>query len=236
MYNKSTKFYDALYHFRDYKGASENLYRIIENFNPSAKTLLDTACGTGKHMEHLRKYIEIEGLDVNEEFLEIAKVRCPENVFHLESMVDFDLKKKFDVVTCLFGSISYVKNIESLNKAIESMSKHLNPKGLLIIEPFFSRENFWTDRITSNHYDEKDLKISWMHTSKIKNGCGVYDIHYLVGTPEEISYFEEKHELGLFSDSQYRDAMIKAGLKIEHNQYGLFGEGVGNGMYIGVKS
>lgn len=235
MYNKSAKFYDALYHFRDYKAASEKLSGVIKSFNPSAKTLLDTACGTGKHIEHVRKYFDTEGLDVNADLLEIAKTRCPGNIVHLKSMIDFDLEKRFDVVTCLFGSIAYVKTLENLYKTIATMSKHLNPKGLLIIEPWFSKENFWTDTITSNHFDEKDLKITWMYTSKREDEFAVLDINYLVGTPEEVTFFKERHELGLFSPSEYTDAIIKAGLDAEYKPEGLFGKGIGNGMYIGIK-
>lgn len=235
LFKKSAKFYDALYHFRDYKTASEKLFRISTNYNPSAKSLLDTACGTGKHLEHLRKYFHAEGLDISEELLKIAKERCPENIFHLKNMIDFDLKKKFDVVTCLFSSIAYVKTLDNLYKTIDTMSKHLNPKGLLIIEPWFSKENFWTDRITVNHYDENDLKITWMYTSKIENGFSILDINYLVGTTEEVTYFKERHELGLFSDLEYRDAMMKAGFDVKYDSESLFGRGIGRGMYIGKK-
>jgi ubiquinone/menaquinone biosynthesis C-methylase UbiE len=240
LYNKSSKFYDALYHFRDYEAASEKLSKTIAGNNPSAKSLLDTACGTGKHIEHLEKYFKsdftIEGLDVSEELLEIAKGRCPGTIVHLQSMIDFDLKKKFDVITCLFGSIAYVKTPDNLFKSVESMSKHLNQKGLLIIEPWFSKENFWTDRITANHFDSDDLKITWMYTSKRQNDFAVLDINYLVGTKEEVTYFNERHELGLFSDTQYRDAMKSAGLDVKYEREGLFGKGVGSGMYIGIKN
>ena len=232
MYNKSAKFYDAIYHFKDYKAASEKLIKIIKNYNPDAGSLLDTACGTGKHIEYLKKCFDAEGLDLNRELLEIAKIRCPENVFHSGDITNFDLKKKYDVVTCLFSSIAYVKTVDNLNKAVSEMSKHLNPEGLLMIEPWFSKENFWTDRITVNHYDNENLKITWMYVSKIENGFSVLDINYLVGTPLEVNYFKEKHELGLFDNAHYLEAFKKAGLKVNYDNEGLFGRG----MYIGVKN
>ena len=232
MYKKSAEFYDALYHFKNYKEASEKLRDIIYRFNPKAKTLLDTACGTGKHIEYLREYFDTEGLDINEDLLNIARQRCPGNVFHLKSMIDFDLRKKYDVITCLFSSIAYVKSKENLISAVSSMARHLNPGGLLIIEPWFSRETFWTDRVTVNHYDGKDLKITWMYTPKRENELSILEINYLVGTPAEVTYFKERHELGLFDDSQYRSAMENPGLKTEYDKDGLFGRG----MYIGVKN
>lgn len=235
MYKKSAKFYDALYHFRDYKKASERLSEIINKYNPQAKSLLDIACGTGKHIEHIKNFINPEGLDLNEELLEIAKERCPEIKFHLFDMTDFQLNKKYDVVTCLFSSVAYARTIQNLKKAVSAMSEHLNPGGLLIIEPWFSKEKFWLDRVTANHYDEKDLKITWMYTSKLEGDCALLDINYLVGTPEEVSYFKEKHVIGLFSDTEYRASMEESGISVNYDPDSLFGKGVGNGIYIGIK-
>lgn len=232
MFTKSAKFYDAIYNFKDYKAASEKLNKIIKEINPRAKTLLDTACGTGKHIEHLQHYYEAEGLDINEELLEIARKRCPNSVFHIADVSNFSLKKTYDVITCLFSSIAYVKTEEKLFSTLKYMSLHLNDGGLVIVEPWFSKENFRTGTITANHYDEKELKITWMYTSEIENDMSVLDINYLVGTPEEITYFKEKHEIGLFDDTQYRKAFTNAGLEVSYDKEGLFGRG----MYIGIKN
>lgn len=232
MFTKSAKFYDAIYHFKDYKEASEKLHKLIKNYNSSARTLLDTACGSGKHLEHLEKYYETHGLDINEELLEIAKQRCPRSVFHIADVSGFSIEKKFDVITCLFSSIAYVKTEEKLFSSLRYMNEHLNPGGLVIIEPWFSKENFRTGTITANHYEEPELKITWMYTSEIKNNLSVLDINYLVGTPEEVTYFKEKHEIGLFDDTQYRRAFTDTGLEVYYDSIGLFGRG----MYIGVKS
>ena len=232
MFTKSAKFYDAIYHFKDYTLAAGKLDAFIKKYCPGARSLLDTACGTGKHIEHLKEKYECEGLDLNADLLTIAKERCPGIKFINADMTRFDTGRKYDVVTCLFSSIAYVKTIENLNSAVRSMSSHLNPGGLLIIEPWFSKENFWTDRVTVNNYDTPELKITWMYTSKLEDGLSVLDIHYLAGTPEEVVHFTEKHELGLFEDSEYRKSFTDAGLDIQYDREGLFGRG----MYIGVKS
>ena len=232
MFTKSSKFYDAIYHFKDYTLAAGKLDAFIKQYSPEARSLLDTACGTGKHIEHLRNKYECEGLDLNNELLEIASQRCPGIRFIHADMTGFDAGRKYDVVTCLFSSIAYVKTKENLNKAVRAMSAHLNHGGLLIIEPWFSKENFWTDRVTVNHYDTPELKITWMYSSKLENGLSVLDIHYLAGTPDGVVHFTEKHELGLFDDSEYQKAFTDAGLEVHFDKDGLFGRG----MYIGVKS
>ena len=45
--------YDAVYSDKDYAGESQRLASIIRERVPMARTLLDVACGTGRHIEYL---------------------------------------------------------------------------------------------------------------------------------------------------------------------------------------
>ena len=83
MFTKSARFYDALYRFKDYGAAADQLHALIQQRKPGAKTLLDVACGTGKHLEQLQTYYRVEGVDINSEMLDIARGRCPDVPFHL---------------------------------------------------------------------------------------------------------------------------------------------------------
>ena len=232
MFTKSAKFYDALYSFKNYDETSDKLHTIIQKSLPDANTLLDVACGTGKHLEYLKDYYSVEGLDINNELLDIARQRNPEVAFNCKDMTDFDLNKTFDVVTCLFSSIGYVKSKKNLESAVLCMANHLNKKGLLVVEPWFSPDNYWVDRLTANYVDEPDLKISWMYVSRKKGKLSIMDINYLVGTLEGISYFKERHEFGLFTHEEYLEAFRMSDLEVAHDPRGLFGRG----MYIGLKS
>ena len=230
MFTQSAQFYDALYHFKDYAAAADKLYLLIRQIRPGATTLLDVACGTGKHLQYLRAHYRVEGLDVNAKLLEIARERCPRIPFHKGNMVDFDLGRLFDVVTCLFSSIGYVKTVDNLEKAISSMTRHLKPGGVLFVEPWFSPQNYWTNRVTANFVNQPELKIAWMYVSELQGRLSIADIHYLVGTPQGIDHFTERHEVGLFTHAEYLDAFRKCGLDVRHDPIGLFGRG----MYIGV--
>src|SRR5919107_548502 len=114
MYTRSAQLYDVLYHFKNYHAESEKLHSLIRQHNPSAKTLIDVACGTGKHLECLRRYYRVEGLDLSRELLDITRERCPEVTLHQDDMLTFSLGHNFDVVTCLFSAIAYVKTKANL--------------------------------------------------------------------------------------------------------------------------
>jgi SAM-dependent methyltransferase len=230
MYDKSAKYYDAIYHFKDYATISSRLRDLINQFNPGASSLLDVGCGTGRHIEYLQAHYQVAGLDISHEMLNVARNRCPDVPFFQGDMTDFDLERSFDVVTCLFSAIGSVKTVENLDRAVLRMTDHLRPGGVVIIEPWFSPENYWVGKLFANFVDEPDLKIAWMYTSEIEGRVSIFNINYLVGTPQGIEYFTERREVGLFTHEEYLAAFSKAGLEVHHNPEGLFGRGI----YLGV--
>ncbi|MGH6691953.1 MAG: class I SAM-dependent methyltransferase, partial [Longimicrobiales bacterium] len=111
-------------------------------------------------------------------------------------------------------------------QTISAFARHLEPGGLTIIEPYFSPDRYWTDRVTLNVVNEDDLKIAWMYSSKApEDGVAAMDIHYLVGRPAGVEHFTEHHEIGLFSDEDYDRAFKDAGLVAYFDPQGYFGRG-----------
>ena len=108
--------YDRVYGAKDYAAETEKLRGIVHGRCPGAKTVLDVACGTGQHLYHLRRHYDAEGLDLSEAQLQIARKRNPDCTLHLGDMLTFDLTRRFDVVTCLFSSVGYLRSVEALNQ------------------------------------------------------------------------------------------------------------------------
>jgi SAM-dependent methyltransferase len=226
VFTESAAFYDVLYSFVDYEATVRELRATLDAQAPHARSLLDVGCGTGRHLELLRERYEVEGLDINPTMLKAARERCPGVTLHEADMADFSLGSRFDLVMCLFSSIGYVRTEARLRSAVLCMSRHLAPGGLLIIEPWFTPEQYWTGTITANHIDQPDLKLTWMYTSEREGAVSVLDIHYMVGRPAGIETFRERHEIGLFTEQQHMDAFKKAGLEARHATGGPFGRGL----------
>ena len=230
MFTKSARYYDLLYAFKDYGKAARELDAFVQSRCPHARSVLDVACGTGRHLELLQGRYEVTGLDVSAELLAIASRRLPGVPLHEADMTTLDLGTRFDVVTCLFSSIAYVRTLDKMRRAVLCMAAHVEPGGLLLIEPWFAPGQYWTGRLTTNHVAEEDIKITWMYVSEQRDLISVLDIHYLVATRAGVECFNELHELGLFTPDEYRAAIVDAGLKHEYHEHGFFGRG----LHVGI--
>ena len=226
MYRRFIEYYDDVHHFKDYPREVERLVATIESWCPSARSFLDVACGTGKHLELLRARYHVEGVDIEPGFLEQARRRLPDVPLHQADMRHLDLGRTFDVVAVLFGSITFLKTVDNLRPGILTLARHVGPGGLLLIDPLYPPESYWEDRVTMNTLDRPDLKITWMYVSKREGRIAKFHNHFMVGTPGGIEVFDELHEVGLFADSDYREAFAAAGLETSFDDVGPMGRGL----------
>ena len=230
MFSKTAPYYDAIYSWKDYMAETSTIIEIIaEQGQSEGNRVLDVACGTGMHMQYLIQDFEVEGLDLDENLLALARQRVPRASFHQGDMVDFDLGKRFDTVICLFSSIGYVKTKASLHRAISCMANHLRSGGVLIVEPWFEPDKFYPGSVHAKFIDEPELKIARVNTSFVEGSISLFDMHYLIGTPEGTDHYIERHELGLFTVDEMKTAFESAGLEVSYQEDGL----MGRGSYIG---
>jgi SAM-dependent methyltransferase len=205
--------------------------RLIRKHAPHAKTLLDVGCGTGKHLERLKHHFASSGVDLLPEFVRIARERNPDIPISRGDMTRLGFASRYDVVTCLFSSVGYVRTIANLNKAIASMAQCLEPGGILVVEPWFTPKTWHAGTVNGLFIDDSELKISRIGTSSKVGRQSLSEMHYTVGTPERIIHLVETHRLGLFTETEMRRAFTKAGLRAVHDPIGL----TGRGLYIGRK-
>jgi ubiquinone/menaquinone biosynthesis C-methylase UbiE len=234
-YEKQAAYYDAIYEAqgKDYKKESTLIHEVIERNKKSEKNeLLDVGCGTGGHFPFLKKWYSIEGLDIDPHMLQVARKRHPDITFHQGDMVSFDLKKQYDAVTCLFSAIGYAMTIPKLHSAIESLGRHTKPGGVVVVEPWFSPEQWKVGKPSAVFVDKPEMKLARINISERRDNVSIVNFHFLVGTQGNVEHFTELHEIGLFTEEEYLKAFEKASLETTYDPQGV----TGRGLYIGVKS
>jgi SAM-dependent methyltransferase len=226
-YTSRPELYDVEYSFKDYAGEAATLERIVRERRPAARTLLDVACGTGKHLEHLRASFDCEGTDIDEGLLGVARNRLSGIPLHHGDMRDLDLGRQFDVVTCLFSAIGFVGGPEGLDAAAQTFARHLSPGGIALVEPWITPEAWMVDRPHLLTYEEPGFALARATVSGLRGErISTTEMHYLVATPAGVEHFVEQHDPYLFTTDEMRAAFDAAGLEADYDADGLTGRGL----------
>lgn len=230
--------YDIVYSHLDYEGHADVVDSIVAARRPEAASLLDVACGTGRHLEAFAgRYRHVEGADVDPAMLAVARRRLPGVPLHEADMRTLRLGKRFDIVTCLFSSIGYMRTLEDLRRAVRSMAGHLVPGGVLVVEPWL-----WPSMIESpgklRHMvrEGDDAVVArttrWLNPdTALRERVSRMEFAYLITTADGSRLAVERHDMGLFTPAEYVAAVEAAGLAAEFDREGT---SIGRGLAIGV--
>lgn len=234
FYSRLAKYYDSMYSWVDYEKNSLKLHDIIQQHKKSeGNRWLDVACGTGTHIMYLMDKYDAMGLDLSESMLEVAREKCPTIEFIQGDMTNFSIDKKFDIVTCLFGSIGYLTSEVDLSKAIRTFSSHTKQGGVVIIEPMFTKETVRDGTIGLNCLDLPEIKIARVGCSQVKGDVAYLNFNFLISTRDGgVEHFVDPSPMNVIPRRSYLAIMEKSGFTAEFIESGLMKEG----LFIGVKN
>lgn len=163
-YKKFSYYYDEIMARVDY-----NLWlEFVEPYINKGDSVLDVACGTGTFcsMLTLNGY-KADGLDLSSEIIEIAnekkKINRMDINYKVSDMTKFKVDKKYDLVTCFFDSINFLKDISDVEKMLDCVAKALKKKGHFICD-IFSRQMLKEYTYNEFHEDHDTFKIDWFTT------------------------------------------------------------------------
>lgn len=231
MYSASADYYDLIYApIKDYTAESRRVAEIARAKVPAAQSILDVACGTGRHAHELHRLgFFVDGVDLEPRFVQRAQRRNPNGRFFCQDMVALDLDEKYDVVACLFSSIAYVRTEDRLRATLKRFAAHLAEGGLVIVEPWFQPGEMEDGYVVTHTAETDDVKVCRMSRTMIAGRISRLQFQFLVGDRDGVEHFSEVHELGLFTRSQTEQAFHDAGLDVEYDPEGL----TDRGLYMG---
>jgi SAM-dependent methyltransferase len=229
MFSASAELYDLLYAgFKDYAVEAAELAATIRRVHPHARTVLDVACGTAEHARLLTDEhgFRVDGLDLDPNFVRIARAKLPHASVHEADMTSFELRERYDVVLCLFSSIGYVRTLENVRRTLERFRHHLADGGIVLVEPWFTPGALEPGRIFTKTAEAEGVSICRMSHMEIEDRLSRLRFEYLIGRPEGIQRASEIHELGLFTTEEMLECFREAALQAEHDPQGPYGRGL----------
>jgi len=219
----NTDEYLSVYKHRNEKDAECHIKFLLSKINlPSNASILDLACGSGRHSILLAKQgYNVTGVDLSDRLLsEAVKSAKAENLnikFIKADIRDFQTEEKFDCILNLFTSFGYFESDEENFLVFEKAFNFLTKKGYFVLDYF--NKNYIEKNLVMYSKEEKE-NYSITQERKIINERVVKKITIHRNGNEQI-YFES---VKLY-DSNFLILKLK---EIGFDIVNLFGDFLGN--------
>jgi ubiquinone/menaquinone biosynthesis C-methylase UbiE len=199
LYNNFARYYDLIYEKLDHEGEAEFVKWAVDRHKSSGNNeLLDIACGTGRHAIFLKNDFEILGVDISREMLKIAREKVHDVEFVSGDMKKLDLRRKFDVIICMFSAINYNTTLEELERTLNAFHNHLKDGGVLIFDLGINKENWVEGHMSVDTVVDEGLKLARISKSHLENEILHSSFVFLVKENEKLDFDIDEHTLGVF--------------------------------------
>lgn len=107
--------------------------QVVATCAPTARTLLDLGCGTGRDLEVLAARFTCVGVDLQPDLVAYARRVRPQLDIRVGDMRGFRLGTAVDVLTCLGNSLAYIHDDAGLAAVFGTFAAHATTGTLLLI-------------------------------------------------------------------------------------------------------
>lgn len=175
-YEKLSKFYKKDWG-KDSVRYTELVFNVIDTYNIIGNSLLDVACGTGILAAELKNMnFEVSGIDISEDMINVARETTVGINYEVADMRNFNLNRKFHIITCAFDSINYITNNVDMKKTIDNIFSHLDENGVFIFD--INTPSLYEDRhfgIIDRVFDDIHFKQKLEYDRVNKLGKTIFD-------------------------------------------------------------
>jgi SAM-dependent methyltransferase len=174
-YTSFARVYDLMGADRHSAKMVEYTFKIIRKFDIRVSGGLDLCCGTGTAISlFLDQGLEMSGLDQSAPMLAVAakKLKGRKVKLYQKSLPKFRILqtddsrrvRKFDLITCFYDSLNYLKNSRELKGAFRSVCSHLNKDGwfIFVMNTPAALKTIWDKQVYADAKD--DLAWVWKNS------------------------------------------------------------------------
>lgn len=158
-------FYDCMFDQESFDLANQQCQQILDLIDHPVKTVLDLACGPGRHvLGFARKQLAVTGVDLsgyllNQAANHIDQQKLSANLVHSD-LLTYQPQQKFDLITNLFTSFGYYPTPAENQRVLENAHHWLNEGGSLVIDTFGKEQAAHAiEPVHCTEYDNGDIRF-----------------------------------------------------------------------------
>jgi hypothetical protein len=145
--------------------------------------------------------------------LEVAREKCPENLFINQDMTDFELYGTVDSILCCLDSVNYITDKRQLLKMFKLVKNYLNYGGLFIFD--INSEYKLKNIIGNNCFvrNEDDLFYSW-ENELLRDKVNFYLTFFVENEEGSFERFDEVHTERIYKEQEIKLLLKQSGLRL----------------------
>lgn len=177
--------------------------------------LIEFGAGGGHTLHHLRHGFDCVAVDLAPAMLEQCRLINPDVETRLGDMRTARFGQTFDAVL-IHDAIDYLTTEDELRQTFATAAAHLNPQGVLLVAPTYTRETFEPDAVESDNGGPCDDGLSYTTTVRDPDPADTtYEmiLTYSVADPAtgQTQTIEDRHTCGLFAEADWLRLLDESG-------------------------
>lgn len=215
-------FYDCMFDQESFELANEQCQQILSLVGKPVNTVLDLACGPGRHvLGFARKNLDVSGIDLsgyllNQAANHIEHQQLNANLIHCD-LLDYKPQKKFDLITNLFTSFGYYDEPQKNQQVLNNAFRWLNDGGVFIIDTFGKEQAAHAiEPVHCTEYDNGDIRFE---RPILTNNMSVYSNEWILVRSNQAHRWEYEHYV--YSAAELTNMLKQAGFE-NVETYGSF--------------
>lgn len=208
----NSPYYDLLYNNRDSKEAVSFIDKLLEYLRPPVDaTMLDVACGTGRHARYLaERGYTVTGIDLSIRSINIAKKLENERLSFFQHDMRLPYRVNyFDLVFNFFTSFGYFETSRENDNALRTLKNALKPGGRLVLD--YLNSTYVAAHLV--HEEVKEIEdVVFDIRREMENGKFLKEINILDRSRMQRTSFTES--VCAFTRQDFEDMFARQGLQI----------------------
>ncbi len=218
-------FYDCMFDADQFKQAEKDSAAILQLVNIPVKSVLDLACGPGRHLlGFAQQGIQVTGVDLSGYLLNQAAAHIEatglDATLVQADLLNYQPKHSFDLITNLFSSFGYYDLPEENQRVLHLVYQWLNPGGCFVLD-VFSKEQaaMHIEPVHCTEYDNGDVRFE---RPVLTDNWSVYSNEWILVKGRQAHRWQYQHYV--YSATELSEMLQHAGFQ----QVEIYGSFSGN--------